>query len=238
MNPPDFRALCAELIRLSDEPLGDYSSWHHRWHTACAETRAALAQPVGDAKSFPSDYIDPEHTGADHHLLEVFYRACHAEGGTADEIHLRGLRAVLTDAALAQPVAEGPTDAGIESAFRCWFSDRFGGAYFGAIPLVTCIEWTQFALARWGHPTPQPIPVSERLPSLIDCAPWPGEPDYFPWCWAGGDIDGNWKWIQLTIGHLSSDQLTWVMRGEGCTHWAPHWAFPVPAAPAAEEVQA
>jgi hypothetical protein len=46
MNPPDFRSFCAELIRLTDEPLGDYSSWHHRWHTACAETRAALAQPM------------------------------------------------------------------------------------------------------------------------------------------------------------------------------------------------
>jgi hypothetical protein len=43
----------------------------------------------------PPDYIDPEHQGEDLELLETFYRACAAEGGTADEIHLRGIRAVL-----------------------------------------------------------------------------------------------------------------------------------------------
>ncbi len=49
--------------------------------------------------ALPPDYIDPEHTGLDRKLLEVFYQACGSEGGTADEIHLRGLRAVLDAAA-------------------------------------------------------------------------------------------------------------------------------------------
>lgn len=45
-------------------------------------------------------YIDAEHTGHDREMLDVFYRSCRSEGGTADEINLRGLKAVL---ALAQP---------------------------------------------------------------------------------------------------------------------------------------
>jgi hypothetical protein len=45
--------------------------------------------------SIPANYIDPEHTGRDRELLQAFYRACAAEGGTADEIHLRGIKAVL-----------------------------------------------------------------------------------------------------------------------------------------------
>ena len=65
----------------------------------------SLAQPA--PTGLPPGYIDPEHTGADRHLLQVFYRACQSEGGTADEINLRGIRAVLADAALAQPEPEG-----------------------------------------------------------------------------------------------------------------------------------
>jgi hypothetical protein len=32
-----------------------------------------------------------------------------------------------------------------------------------------CLERARAALARWGRPTPQPIPVSERLPVAGDC---------------------------------------------------------------------
>lgn len=55
----------------------------------------------------PPDYIDSEHTGHDREMLEEFYRACRSEGGSADEIHLRGLKAVI---ALAQPEPEGVED--------------------------------------------------------------------------------------------------------------------------------
>ncbi len=48
----------------------------------------------------PPGYIDAEHTGHDRELLETFYLACRSEGGTVDEIHLRGLKAVL---ALSRP---------------------------------------------------------------------------------------------------------------------------------------
>jgi hypothetical protein len=54
----------------------------------------------------PPGYIDPEHQGDDLRLLEVFYRACYAEGGTADEIHLRGIRAVLAAGPATPPAPE------------------------------------------------------------------------------------------------------------------------------------
>ena len=74
------------------------------------ELRTALnAEPEGE--ELPPDYIDREHTGQDRELLEVFYRACNAEGGTADEIHLRGLKAVLAARPVTPPTPETPAEA-------------------------------------------------------------------------------------------------------------------------------
>jgi len=58
----------------------------------------SLQMVVDNARSMlelPPGYIDPEHQGQDLEMLQVFYRACGAEGGTADEIHLRGIKAAL-----------------------------------------------------------------------------------------------------------------------------------------------
>jgi hypothetical protein len=63
-----------------------------------------MADSITAQPAPPPGYIDPEHSGADRELLEVFYAACNSEGGTADEIHLRGIRAVL--AAQPAPPAE------------------------------------------------------------------------------------------------------------------------------------
>ena len=58
------------------------------------ELRDALkAEPEGE--ELPANYIDREHTGQDRELLEAFYQAERAEGGTADECILRGIKAVL-----------------------------------------------------------------------------------------------------------------------------------------------
>jgi hypothetical protein len=56
--------------------------------------RTALAQPGGEYP-LPTNYINPEHQGEDLELLQTFYQACQSEGGTADEINLRGICAVL-----------------------------------------------------------------------------------------------------------------------------------------------
>jgi hypothetical protein len=68
-----------------------------------SEFPPAAAPAPGE--NLATDYIDPEHTGQDRELLEVFYRACNSEGGTADEIHLRGIKAVLA-ALRAAPAAQ------------------------------------------------------------------------------------------------------------------------------------
>jgi hypothetical protein len=172
-----------------------------------------------DFRALPPGYIDPEHTGADRHLLQVFYRACQSEGGTADEIHLRGIRAVLADAALAQPEPEvaGLSDDAIEADFRSWYNERYHHHYFGAIPLVECIEWTRYALTRYGT-RPQPVPVAER--------PWEREgwcdAEGRCWWWHAATDDTNPGWIPATYADI---ELVGV---EFFDSSLPHHALPVP----------
>jgi hypothetical protein len=43
----------------------------------------------------PDDYIDPGMKGKDREILECYYSAELSEGGSADEVILRGLKAVI-----------------------------------------------------------------------------------------------------------------------------------------------
>jgi hypothetical protein len=67
-------------------------------------------------------------------------------------------------AALAQPEPEGVglSDDAIEADFRSWYNDRYHHHYFGAIPLVECIEWTRYALTRYATPQPEPVGVTDE----------------------------------------------------------------------------
>jgi hypothetical protein len=103
----DFRALCAELI--DDLEMSDWpSKLKETFRADIDRARAALAeQPVwppmpvpGDAEGlaevFWNRYDQPEPVApTDEELLQIFDTVCLSEGGTVDEIHLRGLRAVL-----------------------------------------------------------------------------------------------------------------------------------------------
>jgi hypothetical protein len=118
-------------------------------HPFADEARAYLAQP--EPEGLPPGYIDSEHTGNDRELLEVFYRACLSEGGSADEIHLRGLKAVI---ALDQSELEGPTNEELEE-----FALEHGGGYFNCDCQVEADILTRkhvsnyrAVLARWGRP--------------------------------------------------------------------------------------
>jgi hypothetical protein len=76
--------------------------------------RAAIAADRAARHELPPNYVGAgvtrkclfEHTGKDRKLLEAFYLACLAEGGTTDEITLRGIRAAIAahEAARPQPV--------------------------------------------------------------------------------------------------------------------------------------
>ncbi len=69
-----------------------------------------------------------------------------------------------TRTALAQPEPEvaGLSDDAIEADFRSWYNERYHHHYFGAIPLVECIEWTRYALTRYATPQPEPEGVTDE----------------------------------------------------------------------------
>ena len=79
-------------------------------------------------------------------------------------------------ALLAQPVPEGPTDEelrelipqalrdSLHGASRAMFQNTLSSASDIYKALISQeLRFARAALAKWGHPTPQPVPVSERL---------------------------------------------------------------------------
>ena len=111
-------------------------------------------------------------------------------------------------ALLDQPVAEGPSDEEIEE----WADDCPDAPLEEMDPEVhgwrRCFTAKEFsetiraAIARWGHPTPQPVAVSERLPGPEDC-------DAEERCW------------------LMAPR--WILPASELTHWLPANALPLPA---------
>jgi hypothetical protein len=89
MGPDDF-----ELVAEDEERVAEIAD------AAIEALRPATPPPL------PSSYIGFEHQGEELELLQTFYRACRAEGGTADEISLRGIRAVLAARPAAPPAPE------------------------------------------------------------------------------------------------------------------------------------
>ena len=97
-------------------------------------------------------------------------------------------------AALAQPEPVGPTDEELRAAYDkvCW----------GEMDPDNFIKATRAVLARWAYCTPQPIPVSERLPGSEDCDGcgncwWlrPGDRDSFPFWWLGCGDSISLHWL-------------------------------------------
>ena len=72
------------------------------------------------------------------------------------------------------------------------------------------IAFARAVLARWGNTTPQPVPVSERLPGPEDC-------DAEGRCWRFAPAEGfgaaGWSFYQGS---------------EDDTHWLPAHALPIP----------
>ena len=121
---------------------------------------------------------------------------------------------VRASALLAQPEPEGPkpvvdysrvpeiaTEAQIRSAAQYLVKKQNCDG-----DLIPAIE---YAIARWGRPTPQPVPVSERLPGPEDC------------------LDEGWTWF-------FNQRIGWRQAvlpvSPGYTHWLPANALPAPEA--------
>ena len=112
-------------------------------------------------------------------------------------------------ALLAEPEAEGPTDEELDS-FLVDVACQHGNVYYSD-PLILA----RAVLARWGHPTPQPVAVSER--------PWERD----GWC----DKQGRCWWTANKPVPLPP---TWwmVYIPQSCTDgiMLPANAFPTPEA--------
>jgi hypothetical protein len=115
---------------------------------------------------------------------------------------------VSSDAPLAQPEPQGPTDDELLEVA----AQALG---YKSIPSdETCLTaeagellaYARAVLARWGCPAIKPVPVSERLPGPEDC-------DAEGMCWWWCHRHESWEF------HSSQDHYM---------HWLPHWALPVP----------
>jgi hypothetical protein len=131
----------------------------------------------------PPDYIDLEHQGQDRELLEAFYGACKAEGGTSDEIHLRGIRAVLARrptvaavrAADAGQVEPGPfSEHDLREQWNAQ-ADEFN--QWESLDSSEQLAWAQTraihdviiaAITRWPAPVAQPAAQPVNLAELHD----------------------------------------------------------------------
>jgi hypothetical protein len=103
----------------------------------------------------PPDYIDPEHQGEDRELLEVFYLATFSDGGTADEIALRGIRAVLAhrpSVAAVRAADAAISDEALEAKFRAWWKAKVHPLNVPAYHTIsTHAAWARHILSR-GQP--------------------------------------------------------------------------------------
>ena len=104
-EPGDGKADGAQLV--------DGEWWHP---TFGCDSLQKVVDNVRSMRELPPNYIDPEHQGQDRELLEAFYQACRGEGGTADEIHLRGIKAALATQQTALPVPSALSEDWLEVA--------------------------------------------------------------------------------------------------------------------------
>jgi hypothetical protein len=56
----------------------------------------------------------------------------------------------------------------IEARFRSWYEEKYGSAYFGAVPLVVLIEWSK-TLFNQAHPQPAPPDDDTQGNPLLRC---------------------------------------------------------------------
>jgi hypothetical protein len=107
---------------------------------------------------------------------------------------------------LAQPVAEGPTVMEILE-LHSWLEDEWRANNDGED--LPTLDFARAVLAKWGHLTPQPVAVSERLPRPEDC------------------LDEGWAWF-------FNKRIGWRQAvlpvSTGYTHWLPANALPTPEA--------
>ena len=137
----------------------------------------------------------------------------------------RETHALATEAraALAKPEPVAPTDGGIPQWSEGVCGDGAAILRDGVmIPIEELVALLNRAerLARWGTPTIQPVPVSERLPGPEDCLPSAND----NWCWGqersflSGQAAARWR--MMRVSSLEDEAVAWL----------PHHALPTPEA--------
>ena len=106
----------------------------------------------------PPGYIDPEHQGEDRELLEVFYLATFSDGGTADEIALRGIKAVLAHRpsvlrlpeiiAAVRAADAAISDEALEAELRAWWKALHPLTVPAYHTVSTYVAWARHILKR------------------------------------------------------------------------------------------
>ena len=148
-------------------------------------------------------------------LCADLHQALEKRCETLEEDRLLDRSAAALRAALAQPVAEGPKPVvDYSRVTEIATEDQIRSAAQYLVKKRNCdgdlIPAIEYAIARWGRPTPQPVPVSERLPGPEDCIFPTGE------CWwFDPHADGAW-YVDTFQGNY--------------THWLTPNALPTPEA--------
>ena len=118
-------------------------------------------------------------------------------------------------ALLAQPVAKRPTDKELWAAG----SDDFRANCYPS----DAIAYARAVLARWGHPTPQPVAVGERLPGPEDC-----DAEGRCWGWWTDPMSEYWEYVGVSAP--IEPYGSYIPRA-GHTHWLPANALLIPRGP-------
>jgi hypothetical protein len=131
---------------------------------------------------------------------------------------------------LAQPEPEVPTDEEILALSQehgVSYTTLNGGVIYGRREGYDMrddvLSLARAVLARWGRPSIEPVPVSERLPTEADC-----DAERMCWWWHPDHKEDEFTdgWMLLKPewagGHHDTDD------SPSYTHWLPHWAMPIP----------
>jgi hypothetical protein len=233
-TPTDWRALCAELLKAWEIELGDL----HQTNRLCKRARTALAQPEPQGPTVVGPEWQPcVKLPITVHVREQRPGETHSstrEGITPlrpDDLIMRGVQGeeypigrelfnqtYRMGSALAQPEPQGAkpapkydrvpliaTEAQIRAAAQYLVKKQHCDG--DLIPAI------RYAVARWGRPAIEPVPVAERLPGPEDC-----DTKGRCWVWNAGSCNW-WEWIDSGLISFSHDDYT---------HWLPHHALPVP----------
>ena len=200
----NWRELCAELVRASDAVHHDAAAAEGDFLAAIDNARAALAQSKPEGVG---PITDGRPMNQSYWLALLGHDAYAALFQSVDQY-----RSALIERASsprAQPEPAGPSHWDV-----CQWLEQQGHWGDNAHRIPRIANMVQGALTRYTHPAIEPLPVAERLPGPEDC-------DAEGRCWFG--TPSSYVMVANWVYEKAEHCRSWN------THWAPHWALPVPA---------